>query len=300
MRGWSDPRMPTIKGLRRRGFSAEVMNTFCTQIGVTRNENTVEYEKLTSVARAVLHEKSPRVMAVLNPVLVVIANLAEVAGPAAAVAGGEADGVVQWEAPDFPHDPARGSHFVQMVSTVYIDQSDIRLVDSPDFFGFAPDKIVGLKYAFRVHVDSVETNDQGDIERVLVTALPLDSSVKPKTSVQWVSTHLNVPMEARMYSTLFTCEEVPDDEWEKALNPTSEVVHANGFVDASIFKWNPVPESGFQFERLGFFVVDSDSAVLPSICPSTAVNVENPKLVFNLTVPLKVSIAFVLLCAQRH
>ena len=107
---------------------------------------------------------------------------------------------------------------------------------------------MGLKYACRVHVDSIEMNAQGksrsrtpltlpnragtalnvlytgDIERVLVTALPLDSSLKPKTSVQWVSTHLNVPIEARMYSHLFSCEDVPDDEWEKALNPTSEVL----------------------------------------------------------------------------
>ena len=78
-----------------------------------------------------LHEKSPRVMAVLDPVLVVIANLLDVAGADAVVSEGGAAGVVQWEAPDFPHDPARGTHFVQMVSTVYIDRSDIRLVDSP-------------------------------------------------------------------------------------------------------------------------------------------------------------------------
>jgi len=148
VRGWDDPRMPTIKGLRRRGYTAKILNAFCNEIGVTRNENTVQYERLAATARNVLHETSPRVMAVLDPILVVLSGVPDDASEPITV-------------PDFPFDPSRGSHTVDLGSRVYIDQSDFREVDSEDYFGLAPNKAVTLKYAHKIHCDTVEKDDSG-------------------------------------------------------------------------------------------------------------------------------------------
>eukprot|EP00604_Paraphysomonas_vestita_P003143 CAMPEP_0174820862 /NCGR_PEP_ID=MMETSP1107-20130205/4962_1 /TAXON_ID=36770 /ORGANISM="Paraphysomonas vestita, Strain GFlagA" /LENGTH=619 /DNA_ID=CAMNT_0016037017 /DNA_START=191 /DNA_END=2050 /DNA_ORIENTATION=+ len=281
MSGWDDPRMPTIKGLRRRGYTPEILNTFCTEIGVTRNENIVEYDRLAAVARNILHESSPRVMAVLDPILLIISGLSEAVGKAVS----NEDPIV-WDVPDFPFDPSRGTHTVPMTDRIYVDRSDVRLVDSDDFFGFAPNKIVGLKYACRVRVTSIETDSNDNIIQVLVEALPLNSTDKPKSTVQWVPSHLNVPAEVRLYDHLFVTEDPPDADWEKALNPNSLIVKSNALVDSSLFKWGAIPESHFQFERLGFFVVDRQSPVVTAAI-SNASSTEQPKVVFNLTVLLR-------------
>ena len=118
MHGWNDPRMPTIKGLRRRGYTPAILNAFCNDIGVTRNENVVEYERLAAIARNQLHETAPRVMAVIRPLRVQITGLAEVIpNPLLTV-------------PDFPFDPARGSHELAIEPVIFIDETDFRLVDS--------------------------------------------------------------------------------------------------------------------------------------------------------------------------
>lgn len=128
--------------------------------------------------------------------------------------------------------------------------------------------------------------DIGEISRVLVDALPMDSAEKPKSTVQWVPSHFNVPAAARLYDHLFMMEDPPDAEWEKALNPNSLIVKSNALVDPSIFKWGTQPETHFQFERLGFFVVDRQSPTVTAAVSGPGV--DTPKVVFNLTVLLKV------------
>lgn len=277
MRGWDDPRMPTIKGLRRRGYSAKIMNSFCNEIGVTRNFNTVQYERLAAVARAVLHDTAPRVMGILSPVVLHLTNWTDVTG----LSTNESKTV---SVPNFPFDVTRGMHDVPFSHTVYIDRSDVRLVDSDDFYGFAPDKTVALKYTgYRVHVDRIEESN-GIVTAVHVSMLREEDHPewKAKTTVQWVSVAQAVNVEVRMYSHLFTVEEPSDENWEQELNPHSEVVMSEAKVDPSIWQTlYPVGAAEFadehhvQFERIGFFVVDRDT------------NVHTKSLVLNLTVNLK-------------
>lgn len=263
MRGWDDPRMPTIKGLRRRGYSPTIMNAFCREIGVTRNFNTVQYERLAAVARNTLHETSPRVMAVLHPLKVVLTGAADLLNKEIVVN-------------DFPFDASRGSHVVKMEEVIYIDRSDFRMVDEDDYYGLAPGKMVGLKYAFRVVCDDVETNANGEPVSLRCSVLRDEDRAdeKPKTSIQWVPSSTAVSLEVRLYSHLFNAEEPSDDNWEAELNQQSEVVVATALADLSI-KAHIAAEKHVQFERIGFFVLDKDSKLVDN------------KFVYNLTVNLK-------------
>jgi len=157
------------------------------------------------------------------------------------------------------------------------------MVDSSDYFGLAPGKIVGLKYAScRIRCEEVITdNKTGEPISLRCTALLEDEVGKPKSTIQWVAESKAVPVEVRLYNPLFVVDEPTEAGWESELNPESEVVCTSAVCDPSLLdKWNPKPDSEahFQFERIGFFVVDKDS----SVCG------ENDfKYVFNLTVPLK-------------
>lgn len=283
MRGWDDPRMPTIKGLRRRGYSAKIMNTFCNEIGVTRNFNTVQYERLAAVARSVLHDSAPRVMGILQPVVLHLTNWTEVTG----LSTTEHKNMT---VPHFPFDVSRGTHEVPFSHQVYIDRSDVRLVDSDDFYGFAPNKTVALKYTgYRVHVERIVADNNQTVTEVFATLLRDEDHPewKAKTTVQWVSVSEAVSVEVRLYNHLFTAEEPSDATWEQELNPSSEIVMKDAKVDPSVWATlYPANESEeerndsgklrhVQFERMGFFVVDKDSKVA------------DKKLVLNLTVTLK-------------
>lgn len=302
MRGWSDPRMPTIQGLRRRGFKAEILNSFCTEIGVTRNSNVVQYERLAAQARTYLHEVSPRIMGVLKPLKIQLLNK-----PPAGVVG-------MWEkgnyarVPHLPFDVERGHHFVQaMEDVIFIDHSDFRLEDNKDYFGLAPKKAVGLKYGGRIFCEEVENSADGNPCLLKCRYLDDEDTTKVKTYIQWVGERSGVQVEVRMYNNLFKTEEPSDDTWEEDLNPDSEVVLTNAMVDPSVFIWNPVNESPFQLERVGFFVVDQDSKLAggykcPAMVPGLKAGIsqdvtidessaaiasaQGSKLVFNLTVPL--------------
>lgn len=269
MRGWDDPRMPTIKGLRRRGYNGDIMNRFCREIGVTRNSNTVQIERLAAVARGVLHDSSPRVMGLLSPLLV------RLLGPLPAQ---------QVTVADFPFDPSRGSHAVPLEEFIFIDRADFRLEDSEDYYGLAPHKTVGLKYACRIHCESVELDTSGAPAMLVCRVLAEGDSPedKPKGSIQWVPKTSAVKVEVRVYGNLFTVEEPSDDHWEDELNPESEIVMADALVDASILSHLPAlqKEGHVQFERIGFFILDKDSKI----------NTADPKassIVLNLTVNLK-------------
>jgi glutaminyl-tRNA synthetase len=242
-------------------------------------------------------------MGVLNPLKIKFTNK-----PPASV-------TEQWEAgkyakaPHMPFDASRGSHVVPAADedTIFIDHNDFRLVDDSDFFGLAPRKAVGLKYSGRIFCDEVEKDTDGKPVLLKCRYLADDDATKVKTHIQWVGEKHGVQAEVRMYNSLFKVEEPNDDKWEDDLNPDSEVVLANAMVDPSVFMWNPVSESPFQFERIGFFVVDQDSELastykapgkVPSLKAESNENItiddfekvvasaKGSKLVLNLTVAL--------------
>lgn len=302
MRGWSDPRMPTIQGLRRRGYKPEILNAFCREIGVTRNANVVQYERLAAQARTFLNERAPRVMAVCHPLKVQLLNKP----PASVVANWESGKYAR--VPHMPFDASLGYHPVPAHDEdfVYIEQADFRQVDDKDFFGLAPNKAVGLKYSGRIFCESYEVDSKGEPSLLKCRFLDDEDETKVKTHIQWVGHNKGATVEVRLYNNLFKTEEPSDDDWEADLNPDSEVVLSNARVDPSIFLWNPTEEKSFQFERIGFFTVDKDSSLpaaykapeSPSLATGTSqdftveqldtvtASAKDAKLVLNLTVAL--------------
>lgn len=248
MRGWDDPRMPTIKGLRRRGYTPESLNAFCRDVGVTRNENMVQYERLEQMARVHLHEISPRLMGIISPVKVILTNFKKY------LADMKLNELVI-TIPNFPHDPSRGSHTLKITPTegetiLYIDEADFREVDSDDFFGLSVNKHVGLKYLpFGLHCDSIKSKSDSMFELTCSCVYALENETpvaKPKGVIQWVNGATALSCEVRVYNHLFVTEDIKDDIWEEQLNPKSEVVHSHAFVDESLLTYDPKSEMHFQ------------------------------------------------------
>ncbi|CAM9417946.1 unnamed protein product [Laminaria digitata] len=262
--------MPTIKGLRRRGYTPDVLNNFCEDIGVTRNDNLIEVEKLEHWARSGLNISARRVMAALSPIKVTLTNLTE---------------SLEFEALDVPFAPERGSHKVKLTPTLFIDASDFRRKDSSDYFGLAPGKMVALKYCnATMRCDEVIDEDGGPDAppaelRCTFEELPSEPSSaaatptaaaeavvggkvakrsRPKGNISWVSTEQAVRAEVRLYSHLFSVDS-PDDKWEQQLNPESEVVLSGAVIDPSVLQKECSEGTPLQLERIGFFVVDKDS-----------------------------------------
>lgn len=285
VRGWNDPRMPTISGYRRRGFTAEIINQFCTDLGATRAANVIEMEKLSHTARLILGAKTQRAMAVLEPILVTVTNWDDLMEK-------EPDSTWTYEVQNSPTDPSMGSHTITLAQTLYIDSSDFRMVDDPDYYGLAPNKAVGLKYyGGNLICNEVVTSAGGDgnnpptIKELKCTLDHSDDKVKPKTYISWVPAPTAIPCEIRIYNHLFTVPE-PTDTWEDELNPESEIVYTNGYIDPSVKElvdgkdvdpWKS--NQALQFERMGYFVVDLDTTYDSTTGEGT--------LVFNRTVSLK-------------
>ena len=273
VRGWDDPRMPTISGMRRRGYTAEILNTFCNDVGATRASNVVEMSKLQQTARLLLSTTSRRAMAALDPILVTITNFAE-----------EADKEMTFEVQNSPTDASLGSHTVTMTEQIYIDSSDFRLEDSKTYYGLAPNKAVGLKYHGGNLVCDEVIQKNGKVVELKCHLDTSEGRPKPKSYITWVSSD-GIPCEVRVYNHLFTVAE-PTDQWEEELNPESEVVYPKAIVDPSVRevvdakdvnKWKS--NTALQFERIGYFVVDQDTTY------DSKTN--SGKLVFNRTVSLK-------------
>ena len=242
VRGWDDPRMPTINGLRRRGYPSAALNEFCRQVGVTRSDNVVPLHKLEAVVRTYLNTHARRGFAVLNPLKVVVTNM----GPS---------DVRRVEAMDFPQAPEKGSHTVPLSRVVYIDHADFRAEDSKTYYGMAPGKVVGLKYGGFVRCVGFEADAAGVPTCVNVELLDEAPKKKPKGFLHWVSSEPGAAPHAatvRLYDTLCVQE-----GGEFVLRETSETVLQPVLVDASLV--NHPAFSFFQFERVGFFVVDPDS-----------------------------------------
>lgn len=276
VRGWDDPRMPTISGYRRRGFTPEIINKFCTELGATRAANVIEMEKLFQTARMTLSDKTQRAMAALDPILVTVTNW------------NEDEMAEMFEVQNSPTDPSMGAHTVALAPTLYIDASDFRMQDDPDYYGLAPNKAVGLKYyGGNLICDEVVEGKDGQMTELKCRLDKSEGRPKPKTFITWVPQPTAVPCEVRVYNHLFTVPE-PTDTWEDELNPESEIVYGNAFVDPSVRDLKGVDASGvdkwtsnqaFQFERMGYFVVDLDTTYNATTGEGT--------LVFNRTISLK-------------
>jgi glutaminyl-tRNA synthetase len=251
--GWDDPRMPTISGLRRRGFTPAAIRTFADRVGVAKRENVIEVGLLEHCIREDLNKTAPRAMVVLNPVKLIIDNYP--------------DGQVE-ELPAVinPEDPDSGHRMLPFSKTLLIEREDFMENPPKKFFRLAPGTEVRLKYAYIIRCDHVVKDDQGQITEIHCTYFPDtrsggSSTKKVKGTIHWVCPEHAVEAEVRLYDRLFNAhdpEEVNEGEDFRAhLNPDSLRV-VKGFCEPSL------KEAGhgerFQFERNGYFVVDPDSA----------------------------------------
>lgn len=261
--GWNDPRMPTISGLRRRGYTPASLREFCRRIGVTKQDNVVEYSALEACIREDLNENALRAMAVIDPVRVVIENF---------------EGEETLTAPNHPNRPELGERQLPFTKELYIDRADFREEANKQYKRLVLGKEVRLRNAYVIKAERVEKDANGEITTIFCTYDPETLGKNPadgrkvKGVIHWVSAVHNHPAEFRLYERLFT---VPNpgaaEEIESVLNPTSLVVK-HGFVEQSLA--NAEPEKGYQFEREGYFCADNKDS-------------RPEHLVFNLTVSLK-------------
>ena len=279
VRGWDDPRMPTVSGLRRRGYTKDIINQFCNDVGATRSANVVEMSKLSQTARLMLANTTCRVMACLDPIKVIITNFAEEANKADTLTFTVANSATN---------ESLGSHTITLTEVIYLDSSDFRKEDSAEYYGLAPNKAVGLKYHGGNLVCNEVITDGDSVKELRCTLDTSSDRPKPQTHLSWVPSDA-ISAEVRVYGNLFSVPE-PSDLWEDELNPNSEIVYpkalidpsVKGFVDGKkIDKWQS--NMALQFERLGYFVVDFETTFDSDTCKG--------KLVFNRTVSLKEELA---------
>ena len=267
--GWDDPRMPTICGLRRRGYTPKSIRNFIDKIGYTKYDGIIDVALLEHAIREDLNESAPRVSAVINPVKLIITNYPE----------GQ---VEMLETVNNPENPESGTHSIAFSRELYIERDDF-MEDAPKkFFRLSPDKEVRLKSAYIIKCTGVKKNDAGDIEEIYAEYDPMtksgmpDSGRKVKGTLHWVSAAHSLPAEVRLYDRLFIAEN-PSEEKEKdiqeLLNPNSLTVLTHCRVEAELQKAKPF--DNFQFQRIGYFNLDPDS--------------KDGKLIFNRTVSLKQS-----------
>jgi glutaminyl-tRNA synthetase len=268
VKAWDDPRMPTISGLRRRGFSPAAIRSFCKTIGVNKFNSTIDYALLEHCLRKDLNKTSPRVMAVLNPLKVVITNFPE----------GQSDSL---EAVNNPEDPAAGTRQVPFSRTIYIERDDFMEDPPRKFFRLAPGREVRLRYAYFITCTDVIKDDQGNVTELHCTYDPetrggdSPDGRKVKATLHWVSAEQGLDAEVRVYEHLFTQEDpedtADDQDFTANLNPDSLKTLSNCKVEPSLKNCQALDR--LQFERLGYFCTDADSSP--------------EKLVFNKTVGLR-------------
>ncbi len=250
VRGWDDPRMPTISGLRRRGFPAEGIRDFATMIGVSKNDSVVEFGQLEYAVRAVLNRRAVRRFGVLHPLKLVIDNYPD----------GETE---EMAVPNNPEDPAAGTRRVGFSPELWIERDDFMEEPAPKFFRLAPGREVRLRSAYFVTCNEVVKDASGEVTALHCTYDPATrggdapDGRRPKATLHWVSAAHAVPAEVRLYDQLFSRPDPgADGDLFADLNPTSEEV-VSGFVEASL-AGAPIGET-VQFERLGYFCADQDS-----------------------------------------
>ena len=262
--GWDDPRMPTISGLRRRGFTPGSMREFCKRIGVTKQDNTIEISSLESCIRDDLNENAPRAMAVLDPVKVVIENF-----------DGETETLT---VANHPNKPEMGMREVPFSRELYIEGEDFREEANKKYKRLVLGKEVRLRGAYVIQAERIEKDAEGNITTIYCTydkdtlgKNPADGR-KVKGVIHWVSAQAGIPAEIRLYDRLFT---VPNpgaaEDFVSVINPESLTV-LNGFVEPSLV--TAEAEKAYQFERMGYFCADNKDS-------------STDHLVFNRTVGLR-------------
>lgn len=266
--GWDDPRMPTLVGLRRRGYTPEAIRDFCERIGITKKDNLIELSLLESCIREDLDRRAPRVLAVLRPLRLVIDNYPE-------------DKVEEFDAPYHPNDPAMGTRRVPFSRVLYIEQDDFREDPPKKFFRLSPGREVRLRYAYLVKCTSVE-RDESTGEVVAVHCLydpqtrggSAPDGRKVKGTLHWVSAADSLAAEVRLYDRLFVKANplAGTGDFSDHLNPQSLETLTGARVEPSLA--GAAAPSFCQFERQGYFCVDSRDS-------------SNETLVFNRTVTLR-------------
>jgi len=266
--GWDDPRMPTISGLRRRGFSPAGIRSFCKIIGVNKFNSTVDYALLEHCVRDDLNKTAPRVMAILDPLRVVITNYPD-------------DQTEEMDAINNPEDASAGTRKVPFSKVLYIERDDFMEEPPKKFFRLAPGREVRLRYAYFITCHEVVKDADGNITELRCTYDPATrggdapDGRRPKATIHWVSAAHALDAEVRLYEHLFTRENPEDTEegqdFTANLNPDSLKVLTGCKVEPSLAAAKPLDR--FQFERLGYFCLDPDSA--------------EGRLIFNRTVTLK-------------
>jgi glutaminyl-tRNA synthetase len=268
VRGWDDPRMPTISGLRRRGMTPQAIRDFCEMIGVAKSNSIVELQMLEYCVRQDLNKTAPRVMAVLRPLKVVITNYPE----------GQ---VEEFDALINPEDPAAGTRKVPFSRELYIEQEDF-MEDPPNkFYRLAPGREIRLRAAYFIKCEEVIKDADGNVIELRCTYDPATrggdapDGRKVKATLHWVSAARALEAEVRLYDTLLTVAEASemddDKDFTDYLNPKSLEVIEKAYVEPTVK--GAAELTRYQFERLGYFTVDADSTP--------------EKLVFNRTVTLK-------------
>jgi len=268
--GWDDPRMPTISGLRRRGYTPESIRDFCERIGVAKKESMVDVALLEHCLREDLNERAPRVMAVLRPLRVIIDNYPE-------------DQVEELEAINNPEDPGMGTRKVPFSRELFIEQDDFMEDPPKKFYRLAPGREVRLRYAYFIKCDDVVKDEKtGEVLELRCTYDPetkggdSPDGRKVKATLHWVSAPHALEAEVRLYDRLFAKPNPEDDRDERDftanLNSDSLEVLTSCRVEPSLA--GAAAESRYQFERLGYFCVDRRDS-------------SEQKLVFNRTVPLR-------------
>ena len=267
VKGYDDPRMPTLTGMRRRGYSAHAIKEFCQRVGLTKADSTIEFHTLEDCIRDDLNKRALRVMGVLNPIKVVITNYPE----------GQEEFL---DAVNNPEDPAAGTRSIPFGRELYIEADDFREVPPPKFYRLTEGREVRLRYGYFITCTGVVKDENGEVTELHCTYDPATKGGdspdgrKVKATLHWVSAAHAVPAEVRLYDHLFL-KPNPDEVEEGQtyfdnLNPDSLKV-VTGQIEPSVN--GAEPGTNFQFERLGYFTVDKDST--------------DQQLVFNRTATLK-------------
>ncbi|EKO3674332.1 glutamine--tRNA ligase [Vibrio metschnikovii] len=245
--GWDDPRMPTISGLRRRGFTPASIREFCKRIGVTKQDNMIEFSSLESCIRDDLNENAPRAMAVLDPVKIIIENFAE-------------NSVEPLTVANHPNKPEMGEREVPFTREIWIEREDFREEGNKKYKRLVLGKEVRLRGAYIIKAERIEKDQQGNITTIYCTYDPETLGKNPadgrkvKGVIHWVSADKALPAQFRLYDRLFTvANPAAADNFAATINPDS-LITMHGFVEPSLK--NAQPEFGYQFERMGYFCAD--------------------------------------------
>jgi Glutamyl- and glutaminyl-tRNA synthetases len=264
--GWDDPRMPTISGLRRRGYTPESIRNFAEKIGVAKRDGMIDVALLEHTIREDLNKRAPRVMAVLKPLKVIITNYPD-------------RRIEELDAINNPEDPSMGKRILPFSKEIYIEQDDFREVPPKKFYRLYPGNEVRLRYAYIIKCNEVIKNEAGEVTELHCTYDPetksgTGSTRSVKGTIHWVSAGHAIKAETRLYDRFFVTEDPLGDkekDFKDLINPNSLEILSNCQIEPSLSKVKAGEK--FQFERQGYFCVDPLST--------------ESKIIFNRTVPLR-------------